>query len=232
MPSASKPLYDLQEIEARLESEKASLHAVEQRLKSSPQIESARTALSKHQADRDAAQKAIRALERRAEETRERVAGLTRTLYGGSIHDSREMASMEAEIAHAKSNQSRVEDEEIELMERLEHFETGFMEASGELDRLVAEREGVMDDLQAEREARVGAIKELEATRAQATASIEPAALASYRRIRDRTGRAVSRVESGVCQWCRVQLPPKDIQHARGDTLVLCTNCGRILYAD
>jgi hypothetical protein len=46
-------------------------------------------------------------------------------------------------------------------------------------------------------------------------------------------GRAVARVERNLCAGCRLSLPTGDVQKARASLgTVLCSSCGRILYAE
>ncbi|MCK4696871.1 MAG: hypothetical protein KAT53_01045, partial [Dehalococcoidia bacterium] len=48
---------------------------------------------------------------------------------------------------------------------------------------------------------------------------------------RKRHGRAVAKVEQGMCQGCRIALPMSELQRARlGQELVQCSSCERILY--
>ena len=46
-----------------------------------------------------------------------------------------------------------------------------------------------------------------------------------------RRGVAVSAIKDGTCQACRVTVRPQQIMQARkGDEIVLCESCKRILY--
>ena len=50
---------------------------------------------------------------------------------------------------------------------------------------------------------------------------------------KSRGGVAVARVERNMCQGCRLSLPTGDVQKARtSQGTVLCSSCGRILYAE
>src|SRR6266705_43307 len=74
--------------------------------------------------------------------------------------------------------------------------------------------------------------KETRAKREQSAARLDAGLLTRYDNIRrTRQGRAVSKVEQGLCQWCRVILTPSELQHVRASAeLQTCSNCGRILY--
>jgi predicted nucleic acid-binding Zn-ribbon protein len=70
----------------------------------------------------------------------------------------------------------------------------------------------------------------LKGEREIALAEVNPQTVHTYSRLRAQSGHAVSVVRNGVCQWCRVNIPQKDVQHARAGALVSCSNCERILY--
>src|SRR5579872_1550914 len=141
MPPASKSMFDLQQVETRLEAARAQLHSVDQQLKSSPELERVRSEVERVSKETDGVRASLRRLESQAEDAEDKVKRLTAVLYGGSIHDSREMASMEAEIDHARSRQSELEDQEISLMEQLEGLEARLLAARSRVEELTAGRE-------------------------------------------------------------------------------------------
>ena len=63
-------------------------------------------------------------------------------------------------------------------------------------------------------------------------ARLDAASLELYQALRrKRQGRAVAKVEQGMCQGCRIALPMSELQRARlGQELVQCSSCERILY--
>ena len=229
--SASQPLFHLQTIEAQLESERAALHSIEQQLKNSPEVVKAERDLEQFTSEMDANRKQLRATEREAEDASQKVKKLTSQLYGGGIHDSREMGLLQHEIDHAKASQSTLEDEEIRLMEVVENGESELLKLQAALTDAREKREERLPGLQGQLEAIKEALGQSEREREIAASAIPPDQLLMYERLRDRIGHAVSEVAGGICQSCRVQLPSKDVQHARGDSLVRCMNCGRILFA-
>jgi hypothetical protein len=63
---------------------------------------------------------------------------------------------------------------------------------------------------------------------------VAPNLIPMYESLRkSRAGVAVARVERNMCQGCRLSLPTGDVQKARtSQGTVLCSSCGRILYAE
>ena len=63
---------------------------------------------------------------------------------------------------------------------------------------------------------------------------IERADLEIYQALRiSKQGKAVARVEQGMCQGCRISLPSNQLQLVRaGNRLVQCGSCQRIIYME
>ncbi len=169
-------------------------------------------------------------VERRAEDLTASLKRLNDRLYGGQIHDAREMASIEAEISHAKVRHSEAEDEEMDLMERIEVAEGSVSDLKRQVEVRSEARQRELPLLHEERARLTSELEELRVARDKQVGEIDGPQLERYGRLRARLGHAVSRVENGLCEWCRVQLPPADVQHARGVGLIQCTNCTRILF--
>lgn len=232
MSAASQPLYELQQIDSQLESAGVKLSHVRRQLSGDPQLDKAEKELSRLDVQQKSAQSDLRALEAKADDLEVRAKHLNDNLYGGLVTDAREMRLLETEITHAKEAQKVLEDEEISIMERLESLDSQVSTTRSEIESLRAARQSTHGHLIEEEmllQAEIGGFRR---KREDLAAEIEPVLLSRYERMKERLGHAVSNVSSGVCEWCRVQLPAVDVQHARGAALVTCTNCARILYAE
>jgi len=77
-------------------------------------------------------------------------------------------------------------------------------------------------------------LAQLAAQRAGIASRVPPTELALYDQVRRaHGGRAVARVERGICESCRVGLPTRQMQSIRiSPTPVRCPNCGLILLAE
>jgi predicted nucleic acid-binding Zn-ribbon protein len=152
-------------------------------------------------------------------------------MYGGQIVDPRELASLEKELHHDTTERDALEERCLLAMERVESLQEAVAVAARQVEeaRQRWETEGPAQARQVEQLA--GDLADLRAERDALAASIDPRSFRLYERLRASTGHAVSLVSDGVCQWCRVAIPPKDVQHARSGALVTCTNCQRILFA-
>ena len=83
-----------------------------------------------------------------------------------------------------------------------------------------------------EKEELEAAIAQLELNRNEMAAKLDTATLKLYENLRSkRQGKAVARVEQGMCQGCRIVLPMNKLQQIKtGHTMVQCGSCERILY--
>jgi predicted nucleic acid-binding Zn-ribbon protein len=118
------------------------------------------------------------------------------------------------------------------------------MEAAETAEKTLAERDPEFARLRAEHEERLRAFEEqtrawseeLEARRRdreQRFASLPPGIKATYQRIvaRIRDGVALAEARNGSCSACFMALRPQLMsQIRRGDEIITCDNCNRILY--
>ncbi len=151
-------------------------------------------------------------------------------MYGGQIVDPRELSSLERELNNYHAQRDDLEQRVLEAMEHAEAFaeEIAASDAGARETRATWEAERPkMEQREADLAER---LSQLKAEREAALAAVSAQTVSTYSRLRAQSGHAVSVVRNGVCQWCRVNIPQKDVQHARAGALVACTNCERILY--
>ncbi|WP_436795550.1 zinc ribbon domain-containing protein [Actinospongicola halichondriae] len=153
-------------------------------------------------------------------------------LYAGGS-DPSVLQSLQHEIETRKGQISKLEDEELELMEQVEPIDE-------QLASLAQQRASV-DEQAAQATAALATVEtEIEAERAVAVADraalitdIDPDALARYETARSRMGGiAVARLEGGVCGACHMKLSAVEhdrIQHLDPDAEIECEDCGRFL---
>jgi uncharacterized protein len=155
-------------------------------------------------------------------------------LYSGVVKNPKELNALEQEILHLRLQQDNQEEKTLAAMDDSDSIQEKVQRISTEL--LQAEEAWVTQSaaLLARRDQLEARRKETQAKREQLAARLDAGLLTRYDNIRrTRQGRAVSKVEQGLCQWCRVILTPSELQHVRTSTeLQTCSNCGRILYYD
>lgn len=143
-----------------------------------------------------------------------------------------EYQALQKEIVNRRVENSRIEDRILELMLEIEAHEGRVREGEGVVKAKGAEL--------AEEEKRVEAELARIAARGAAVAAerdallpaVDEAVLRRYQRIfKNKRGTAVVPLTDYICGGCHMQLP-QQITHLvrKGDELVICENCSRILY--
>jgi predicted nucleic acid-binding Zn-ribbon protein len=227
--SVPAQLFRLDQLDSDIEGHEAALSELRRRQQNNPEMHAAEAQLAQLRAEDKRLGAEQRARESDLADLETRIKRDNTRMYGGQIVDSRELESIERELQHHRERRDALEEQVLGLMERLEGLQSE-IEAQ---DRKASSLRERWETDQPEMERRLQQLQsELELLRTERDAlasSLDPRSLSLYTRLRAQSGHAVSNVSDGVCQWCRVNLPPKDIQHAR-TVLVTCTNCARILY--
>ena len=171
------------------------------------------------------------ALDRELAEQRIRMEKAERDLMSSTNAKVYEAAIRERDAA--KKHISELETKILEQMEAAETAEKQLAEREPEFARLRAEHEG---RLRAFEEQTRSWSEELEARRRERDsmfAGLPPGVKSTYQRIvaRIRDGVAVAEARNGSCSACFMALRPQIMAEIRrGDDIIICDNCNRILY--
>jgi hypothetical protein len=225
-------LYALQEIDSAVEATKASLTAVEEQLGESEELIAGRQAVEEGRDAVEDVSKQQRELEWQVDDLRPRLSDVEGKLYSGSVRNPKELGSMQDEANILRGQLRRREDELLDLMVRVEERQTALREAEESLTEVEGRWRQDQKELTSEKEKLEGELAGLEERRRQQTGLIEARVLALYDNLWERRqGRAVAKVERGMCGGCRITLPMTVLQKARsGMDVVQCVSCERILY--
>ncbi len=168
----------------------------------------------------------IESLRRKAAETED-------ALYGSRIRSPREVEGLRLGGEQIKEQISQLEDRALELMTALDELQTASADGSQALAVLSEERASERKNLASEYESLRGRLQVLRNLRADLRKQVTPAALALYEQLRERKGGvALAPMNAGRCGVCNVSIPSNKIAVARrGDAVVTCDGCGRILHA-
>ena len=225
-------LYALQEIDSAVEATKASLTAVEEQLGESEELIAGRQAVEEGRDALEGVSKQQRELEWQVDDLRPRLSDVEGKLYGGSVRNPKELGSMQEEANILRGQLRRREDELLDLMVRVEERQTALREAEESLTEVEGRWRQDQKELTSEKEKLEGELAGLGERRRQQSGLIEARVLALYDNLWERRqGRAVAKVERGMCGGCRISLPMTVLQKARsGMDVVQCVSCERILY--
>jgi predicted nucleic acid-binding Zn-ribbon protein len=225
-------LYALQEIDSAVEATKASLTAVEEQLGESEELIGGRQAVEEGRDAVEEVSKQQRELEWQVDDLRSRLSDVEGKLYGGSVRNPKELAGVQEEANILGRQLRRREDELLDLMVRVEERQAALREAEESLTEVEGRWRQDQKELTSEKEKLEGELSGLEERRRQQTGLVEARVLALYDNLWERRqGRAVAKVERGMCGGCRITLPMTVLQKARsGMDVVQCVSCERILY--
>lgn len=228
----TRQLYQLQETDLETEEKQQRLREIEEQMAENAALTAAREKLAQEKELLAQRQKELRFAEWELDDLQTKMAQAEKRLYGGSVRNPRELTKLEEEVEHFKARKRAREDIVIELMEDVEGLHKAVEGLSGEVEAMSQEWQAVLERLGSEAKELREALARLAAKRAEVAKSIPPAVLQLYDLLREsKQGRAVARVERGMCQGCRITLPTMELQRARsGQGLVQCSSCERILY--
>jgi uncharacterized protein len=172
-----------------------------------------------------------RRLEADVETVRARAARDESRLQAGGL-PSRELESLQHEIATLARRQSTLEDELLEVMERAEEADAAVQDATERLAAVRAEvssLEGERDAAFSEMDAAVG---RREPERVAIASEIPGELLALYERARAHGGTGAALLRQRRCEACHIELSGSElagVRNADPDEVVRCDNCRAIL---
>ena len=136
------------------------------------------------------------------------------------------------EIENLKKQQNRIEDDILILMENIEEMETKCSHNEQAKKELQTKFEQTKEGLLQELELLDQEYNKIKEEKSSFSNLIEKDLLNRYSYLRDRMGgRAVGPVINGICQACHMGIPPQKFNELRrGNTLLFCPNCRRIIY--
>ena len=226
-------LYGLQEIDLEIDSRLVALAEAEESTGETEELLSARADAESLQQIVRELQKNVRAAEQQVEDMAAKIQPIEKKLYGGSIRNPKELSDLQEDVRSLQARKRQLEDQLLEAMSELEDAEGVLTAARDALSALDASWQAEQARLLREQTTLTAELAALDERRREQVHLIDRATLALYDALRvAHQGRAVAKVERGMCQGCRISLPMTLLQKARssGEALVQCSSCERILY--
>jgi predicted nucleic acid-binding Zn-ribbon protein len=201
------------------------------RLESDPEVVELESSLAEARGAQEAAAARVRESDHEREAHRTRLRSREKELMSGRIRNPTELMQMSEEVSHMKARFAEEEDAEMRLMEEADTADQTVREAIANLEdgrrRSAAEEPGLRQEL-ADWSAELA---EVVAERDSVWEQVPPAAQAAYSRMR--MSPRVAQVVNNQCTACRVTVTSSGMQMLRkGDDIVHCEHCGRILVRD
>ena len=152
-----------------------------------------------------------------------------------SVKTNKEYQSSLKEIEDIKSKNSRIEDEMLEFLERIEDAEKDLNERKQRYSQIVDDANREKDSINRDTEIRQKDLAQLGSARDVVADSLDGAIFDIFNRVKAKQvdGVAIAEVKDEVCQGCNLNIPPQmyiDLQHR--NSLKNCPSCERIIYWD
>jgi len=231
--SQAEALYRLQSIDLEISDKARRRKEMEASLGETEELRVARATVVQVEAALQELRKTLRVQELEVKGLTAKIKEEEKKLYGGRIRNPKELAGLEEEVAYLRRSLAAMEDEMLETLMQIEEEESRLAAVKGHLRQVEVAWGDEQIRLRREMEALTRELEELREERENALLYVTGENLRLYDGLRRaKGGRAVALLEGNLCRGCLVTLPTGEAQRVRrGDSLVYCSNCGRILYA-
>lgn len=178
----------------------------------------------------DAQKKKKRELDRAIDEFEERIKKSQNKL--SAIKSNKEYQAAQKEITDLQGEKRHLEESALEMMETMEEAERRRVAATVRIEAARKHFEEERRGLEAERDVLERNLARLEKEKAGLRVNMDTPVLARYDLLWSKKGGvAVSSVIRGVCQACRLGIPPQHFRELiRCDKLMACPHCKRLIY--
>jgi predicted nucleic acid-binding Zn-ribbon protein len=228
----ARKLSELQQMDYVLADQRDTLADISSRLEGSRVLILAREKLAAAQGSLQALEKSQREHDVETEDTRARLKKLSDQLYSGQSDNAKELVGLEHEVEALKGTIAAREQAYLELLDKIEKARKAITDATSEVAAAEADWSQDRNNLLHEQEALLRKNEEMESRRREFASGLTAESMAAYRKAGASQKPAVVKLERGRCLGCRIALSMAELQKVRAGGLVLCPNCGRLLYLD
>jgi uncharacterized protein len=232
--SAALGLYRLQQVDSQMDQAQTRLKAIRQTLENDAEL---RTALENYGAAQETlknAEQLLKQSEQEVEKQRIKIQQTESSLYGGHVHNPKELQDLQKDVASLKRHLETLEERQLEAMDVAETAEKRLQQASAELESIKSNRGTQFQELSLESMTLNKDLEKLSSERSAVMQDLAGQTVSIYDQLRkQRRGIAVATIQDGSCAACGTNLTQSLQQNARSATqLCYCPTCGRILYAN
>ena len=227
-----RQLYELQLVDSDIDVHEKSLAEVQRQLTDDSELVAVRKRIADLNERLEEQASSRRPVELRIRDIEDKLQVVDARLYGGSITNQRELEAQQEQRHFLQEQHTEEEDQLLELMVGSEDTQNEIDAATKLAAEIETRRKQAQPELTASEETLSAELRELEAERTEVVALVNRSDLLLYDSLRkSKGGQAVSRVERGMCQGCRLSLPSTEVRRARGSSSpVRCGSCQRILF--
>jgi len=232
--SASLGLYRLQQVDSQVDQIQARLKTIRETLENDLTLRAATEAYAAAENNYKESERALKQREAEVEKQRIKIEQTESSLYGGRVHNPKELQDLQMDAASLKRHLETLEERQLEAMVSHEEQENKLQAAKEKLESVKSNLNEQNHDLTQEREMLNKDHERLQSERNAVTSDITEQAIETYDQLRkQKRGIAVTALNDNSCASCGTTLTPSLQQSARSTSqLFTCPTCGRILYAN
>jgi uncharacterized protein len=229
-----KALYELQQIDLTLIQHNKRLQAIAAQLADNAAVQSAQAAVNNAEATLKPLRTKLRDIELQVQSTRTKRESTEKRLYSGSVTNPKELNDMQNEIASLKKWLSELEDRTLEAMVEVEDAETVLAESQAVLEKVMNNVAAENKDLLYEKQRLESEVNKSQQRRMDAANNVDEANLKLYEALRpQKANHPIAHLNpDDTCSMCGIRqmgIVTKEIR--RGEEIIYCRNCKRILVA-
>lgn len=232
--SAALGLYRLQHVDSQMDQIHGRLKAIQETLQNDRELRAAMDAFSASENESKTAERAFKSTGANVEKQRIKIELAESSLYGGKVHNPKELQDLQLDVASLKKHLVTLENIELEAMSALENAEQDMQTAKSQLERVQADKSIQYNDLTKESASLQKEIERLDSERKAVIGGIPQSSMLTYDSLRkQKRGVAITTVSDSACAACGTTLTPSQQQSARSTSqLFTCPTCGRILFSN
>ena len=232
--SAALGLYRLQQADSQIDQIQARLKTIQQTLENDAELRGANQRLMSAEGKHKDAERLLKLSEDDVEKQRIKIEQNESSLYGGKVHNPKELQDLQKDVASLKRHLETLEERQLEAMIAMETAEDELQMAETDLERVQSNLKEQNKDLTEESETLRKNLERLHSERRAVVTDIASQALGVYDQLRkQKRGLAITTIADNACEACGTTLTASQQQTARSTSqLFHCPTCGRILYAN
>ncbi len=224
-------LYRLQELELDILERAKRVKAINAQLEDDAALREAEAASEAAQATLETAEARVRDMELEIASALDKSQNAEARLYSGEVTNPKELQDMQMEVEALARRQSVLDEELRRLSAERDDLKSKMDEADARFQLARAEHELGSKDLLEEKQTLTASVKKLLARRKSSVKAIPPQAFQTYNSMRAaKSNRPVAVLRDKACTICGIEQNYIVITAInRGDDLVHCQSCGRLL---